>query len=122
MTTNLLPVRNALLSVASKEGLVEFARGLREFGVELMATGGTYNALEEEKVRVRSLQDDLKLPSALSGRVKTLHYPLFAAILAKHEPNPRFSQEFRVRHCGSVPDILRIRNRRAKEEWRKDND
>ncbi|MBI3023890.1 MAG: bifunctional phosphoribosylaminoimidazolecarboxamide formyltransferase/IMP cyclohydrolase [Thaumarchaeota archaeon] len=87
MTTNLLPVRNALLSVANKEGLVEFARALRGFGVELMATGGTYNALEEEKVRVRSLQDDLKLPSALSGRVKTLHYPLFAAILAKHEPN-----------------------------------
>ena len=87
MTTNLLPVRNALVSVANKEGLVEFARALRGFGVELMATGGTYNALEEEKVQVRSLQDDLKLPSALSGRVKTLHYPLFAAILAKHEPN-----------------------------------
>ncbi len=87
LTTNLLPVRNALLSVANKEGLVEFARALRGFGVELMATGGTYNALEEEKVQVRSLQDDLNLPSALSGRVKTLHYPLFAAILAKHEPN-----------------------------------
>jgi phosphoribosylaminoimidazolecarboxamide formyltransferase/IMP cyclohydrolase len=87
MNTNLLPIKTALVSVANKEGLVEFARGLRGFGVELMATGGTYAALKEEGVQVRSLQDDLNLPTALSGRVKTLHYPLFAAILAKHEPN-----------------------------------
>ena len=34
-------VRRALLSVSDKTGLVEFARGLAELGVELVASGGT---------------------------------------------------------------------------------
>ncbi len=85
MTNDLLSVETALLSVANKEGLVEFAKGLKLSGVELLATGGTYASLREAGVGVRSLQDDFKLPQALSGRVKTLHYPLFAAILARRE-------------------------------------
>ncbi len=34
-------VRRALLSVSDKRGLVEFARGLSELGVEIVSTGGT---------------------------------------------------------------------------------
>ena len=41
MTLDLLPVRRALLSVSDKTGLEEFAKGLHEFGVELISTGGT---------------------------------------------------------------------------------
>lgn len=76
-------VRTAIISVSDKTGLVEFARELEDFGVEMLATGGTYAALKEAKVKVGSLQDDMKLPSAVSGRVKTLHAPLQAAILAR---------------------------------------
>jgi phosphoribosylaminoimidazolecarboxamide formyltransferase/IMP cyclohydrolase len=52
-------------------------------GVSLLATGGTYSALSEAGLAVRSLQEDMKLPTAISGRVKTLHAPLEAAILAR---------------------------------------
>jgi phosphoribosylaminoimidazolecarboxamide formyltransferase/IMP cyclohydrolase len=61
----------------------EFATALSSFGVEILATGGTYATLREAGLTVKSLQDDMKLPTALSGRVKTLHAPLQAAILAR---------------------------------------
>ncbi|MDG6967143.1 MAG: bifunctional phosphoribosylaminoimidazolecarboxamide formyltransferase/IMP cyclohydrolase [Nitrososphaerota archaeon] len=78
-------VKTAILSVADKSGLVDFARGLRSFGVSLLATGGTYTSLKEAGVDVRSLGEAMGLSEALSGRVKTLHSSLFAGILAKRD-------------------------------------
>src|SRR5208283_534391 len=86
MGEDLIRVRTALISVADKTGVVDFARGLRAFEIALLATGGTYSSLKEAGVPVRSLQDDMNLPQALSGRIKTLHSPLFGAILAKRTP------------------------------------
>jgi phosphoribosylaminoimidazolecarboxamide formyltransferase/IMP cyclohydrolase len=86
MDENLVEVKTALLSVADKSGLVAFARELAALRIGMLATGGTYAALKEAGVQVRSLQDDMNLPQALSGRVKTLHSPLFGAILAKRTP------------------------------------
>ena len=39
-------VRRALLSVSDKRGIVDFARGLAELGIELISTGGTARELE----------------------------------------------------------------------------
>jgi phosphoribosylaminoimidazolecarboxamide formyltransferase / IMP cyclohydrolase len=82
-TTDDIQVKAAILSVADKSGLVDFARGLRSFKVSLLATGGTHTALREAGVEVRSLGEAMGLSEALDGRVKTLHSNLFAAILAK---------------------------------------
>jgi phosphoribosylaminoimidazolecarboxamide formyltransferase / IMP cyclohydrolase len=76
-------VKTAILSVADKSGLVDFAKGLTSFGTSLLATGGTFTALKESGVEVRSLGEAMGLSEALSGRVKTLHSNLFAGILAK---------------------------------------
>ena len=76
-------VKAAMLSVADKSGLVDFAKGLRSFEISLLATGGTYTALREAGVEVKSLGEAMGLSEALDGRVKTLHSNLFAAILAK---------------------------------------
>jgi phosphoribosylaminoimidazolecarboxamide formyltransferase / IMP cyclohydrolase len=86
MEDHLVQVKTALVSVADKTGVVDFARELVGFNITLLATGGTYSSLKEARVPVRSLQDDMNLPQALSGRVKTLHSPLFGAILAKRTP------------------------------------
>ncbi|MDG6898856.1 MAG: bifunctional phosphoribosylaminoimidazolecarboxamide formyltransferase/IMP cyclohydrolase, partial [Nitrososphaerota archaeon] len=83
MSEGFQKISTAVLSVSDKSGLVDFAKELTKFGVEILATGGTYAALKEAGLEPRSLQDDLHLPSAVSGRVKTLHAPLYAAILAK---------------------------------------
>jgi phosphoribosylaminoimidazolecarboxamide formyltransferase/IMP cyclohydrolase len=82
-TTGDIEVKTAILSVADKSGLVDFAKGLHSFGVSMMATGGTFNALREARVDVKSLGEAMGLSEALSGRVKTLHSNLFAGILAK---------------------------------------
>ena len=86
MDDNLVEVKTALISVADKTGLVDFARELAAFRITLLATGGTQTALKEAGVPVRGLQEDMNLPSSLGGRVKTLHSPLFGAILAKRTP------------------------------------
>jgi phosphoribosylaminoimidazolecarboxamide formyltransferase / IMP cyclohydrolase len=76
-------VRTAVLSVSNKEGIAGFAAELKKFGAEVLATGGTFAELSKAGLEVRSLQEDMKLPTAVSGRVKTLHASLMAAILAR---------------------------------------
>jgi phosphoribosylaminoimidazolecarboxamide formyltransferase/IMP cyclohydrolase len=81
------PIRRALLSVTDKTGLVEFARGLAEFGVELVSTGGTARTLREAGLIVRDISDLTGFPEMLDGRVKTLH-PLVHGGLLYIRGNP----------------------------------
>ena len=73
----------ALLSVADKRGIVDFARGLAELGFRLLATGGTYRALREAGLPVTYISDFTGFPEILEGRVKTLHPKVHAALLAR---------------------------------------
>jgi phosphoribosylaminoimidazolecarboxamide formyltransferase/IMP cyclohydrolase len=75
-------VRRALLSVSDKRGIVEFARGLAELGVEVVSTGGTARALGEAGVETRGIEDLTGFPEIMDGRVKTLHPKLHAGVLA----------------------------------------
>lgn len=72
----------ALFSVADKEGLVDFARGLRDLGFELICTEGTAKALRDAGIPVTTVADYTGLHEGLGGRVKTLHPRIFAGILA----------------------------------------
>ncbi len=80
--SGLRPVRRALLSVSDKTGLVEFARALEVFGVEILSTGGTAKALREAGLTVRDVSDVTGFPEMLDGRVKTLHPRIHGALLA----------------------------------------
>jgi phosphoribosylaminoimidazolecarboxamide formyltransferase/IMP cyclohydrolase len=84
-------VRRSLLSVSDKTGIVEFARGLAELGIELISTGGTARELSEAGVAVRSITDLTGFPEIMDGRVKTLHPKLYAGLLAVRE-NPEHMQ------------------------------
>jgi phosphoribosylaminoimidazolecarboxamide formyltransferase/IMP cyclohydrolase len=75
----------ALISVYDKSGLEPFVRGLAELGVELVASGGTANAIQELGLRVTWVESITEFPEMLSGRVKTLHPRIHAGILARHE-------------------------------------
>jgi phosphoribosylaminoimidazolecarboxamide formyltransferase/IMP cyclohydrolase len=75
-------VRRALLSVSDKRGIVEFARGLAELGVEIVSTGGTAGELTAAGLHVRSVEDFTGFPEMMNGRVKTLHPKLHAGLLA----------------------------------------
>ena len=74
-------IRRALLSVSDKTGLVEFARTLAGFGVELISTGGTRKALADAGLTVRDIADITGFPEMLDGRVKTLHPRVHGGIL-----------------------------------------
>ncbi len=74
-------IRRALLSVTDKTGLVEFARVLADFGVELISTGGTARALREAGLGVQDISELTGFPEMLDGRVKTLHPRVHGGLL-----------------------------------------
>ncbi|MGH2891362.1 MAG: bifunctional phosphoribosylaminoimidazolecarboxamide formyltransferase/IMP cyclohydrolase [Solirubrobacteraceae bacterium] len=82
MASETPPVTRALLSVSDKTGIVEFARGLADLGIEIISTGGTARELGEAGVPVRSISDLTGFPEIMDGRVKTLHPKLYAGLLA----------------------------------------
>ena len=73
----------ALLSVSDKTGIVDFGRELIELGWELVASGGTANALKDAGLTVTPVEQLTGLPEMLGGRVKTLHPAIHAGILAR---------------------------------------
>ncbi|MBA3300365.1 MAG: bifunctional phosphoribosylaminoimidazolecarboxamide formyltransferase/IMP cyclohydrolase, partial [Thermoleophilaceae bacterium] len=75
-------VRRALLTVSDKRGLVDFARGLVELGVEIVSTGGTARELADAGIETRPIDDYTGFPEILDGRVKTLNPKLYAGLLA----------------------------------------
>ncbi|HLL13588.1 MAG TPA: bifunctional phosphoribosylaminoimidazolecarboxamide formyltransferase/IMP cyclohydrolase [Pyrinomonadaceae bacterium] len=75
-------IRRALLSVSDKTGLVEFARALTGFGVELLSTGGTAKDLRAAGIAVRDVSEVTNFPEMLDGRVKTLHPRIHGGLLA----------------------------------------
>ena len=84
------PIRRALLSVTDKTGLVDLAKALAGFGVELISTGGTARALRDAGLTVRDISDLTGFPEMLDGRVKTLHPRVHGGLLyirgnAEHE-------------------------------------
>lgn len=75
-------VRRALLSVSDKTGLIDFARDLHRFGVELVSTGGTSKALSQAGLPVKDVSEVTGFPEIMDGRVKTLHPAIHGGILA----------------------------------------
>jgi phosphoribosylaminoimidazolecarboxamide formyltransferase / IMP cyclohydrolase len=78
-------IGRALLSVWDKTGLEEFARGLDELDVELVASGGTAEFLAECGIEATPVEELTEIPEMLGGRVKTLHPRIHAAILARRD-------------------------------------
>jgi phosphoribosylaminoimidazolecarboxamide formyltransferase/IMP cyclohydrolase len=78
-------MRRALISVFDKTGLHEFATGLSELGVELVASGGTAAYISELGLSVTPVDELTDVPEMLGGRVKTLHPRIHAAILARRD-------------------------------------
>ena len=85
---DLRKIQRSLLSVSDKTGLVELARVLAGFNVELISTGGTRKALAEAGLPVRDISDVTGFPEILDGRVKTLHPRVHGGILAIRD-NPQ---------------------------------
>jgi phosphoribosylaminoimidazolecarboxamide formyltransferase/IMP cyclohydrolase len=85
-------IRRALLSVSDKRGIVDFARGLAELGVEIVSTGGTARELGDAGIPVRGIESFTGFPEIMGGRVKTLHPRLYAGVLALRDDPEHMAQ------------------------------
>ena len=85
MKKNLIKIKNALISVSSKKGLKKFALGLKKFEVEIIASGGTADYIEQAGLKVNRIEKITGYPELLKGRVKTLHPKIHSAILADRD-------------------------------------
>src|SRR6185503_11145345 len=75
------------ISVSDKTGIVDFARELKDFGVEIISTGGTAKALRQAGIEVRDVSDVTGFPEMMDGRIKTLHPKIHGALLSVRD-NP----------------------------------
>lgn len=75
-------IKRAVISVYSKEGIVEFARSLSELGIEIISSGGTANLISKSGIKVTEVSDFTGFPEMMGGRVKTLHPKIHGGILA----------------------------------------
>jgi len=80
--SELRKITRALISVSDKTGILEFAKNLREFGVEIISTGGTARNLRENGIEVTEVAEITHFPEMMDGRVKTLHPKIHGAFLA----------------------------------------
>ena len=78
-------IERAIVGVYDKTGVVEFAKALRKFGVEIISTGGTARTLEAGGIPVRKVSDYTGFPEMMDGRVKTLHPKVHGGLLAMRD-------------------------------------
>jgi phosphoribosylaminoimidazolecarboxamide formyltransferase/IMP cyclohydrolase len=78
-------IKQALISVSDKTGVLEFARELSAMGVNILSTGGTAKLLMDNGLKVTEVADHTGFPEMLDGRVKTLHPKVHGGILARRD-------------------------------------
>jgi phosphoribosylaminoimidazolecarboxamide formyltransferase/IMP cyclohydrolase len=102
-----ITIKQALISVSDKSGLVEFARGLSARGIRILSTGGTARLLKDAGIGVTEVGDYTGFPEMLDGRVKTLHPRIHAGILARREVPAHVAA---IREAGIEPIDLVVVN------------
>jgi len=78
-------IKRALISVTDKTGVVELAKKLDAFDVEILSTGGTMKLLKKNKIPAVSVSTFTGFPEIMDGRVKTLHPKIYAGILHRRD-------------------------------------
>jgi len=97
----------ALFSVYDKKGMLPLAKGLKALGWEILATGGTLQALREAGVEVREVAEYTGAPEAFGGRVKTLHPRIHGGLLFRRDAPEHVADAARL---GIAPIDLVVAN------------
>ncbi|SEA24139.1 IMP cyclohydrolase /phosphoribosylaminoimidazolecarboxamide formyltransferase [Desulfuromusa kysingii] len=80
-------IKRALISVSDKTGVIDLARELNSFGVELLSTGGTAKLIRDAGIPVMDVSEYTGFPEMMDGRVKTLHPKVHGGLLGLRD-NP----------------------------------
>src|SRR5947208_15570649 len=101
----LVKIRRALISVSDKTGIVDFARELKRFDVEIISTGGTAKTLRDAGIEVRDVSDVTGFPEMMDGRIKTLHPKIHGALLGLRD-NPEHVAAMREHHIEPIDMVV----------------
>jgi len=83
--SNAIKIERALISVSDKTGIIDFAKKLASFGIEILSTGGTAKVLQDAGISVKEVSEHTGFPEIMEGRVKTLHPKIHGGLLAKRD-------------------------------------
>ena len=91
-------IERAIISVTDKSGIVDFAKELANFDIQILSTGGTARVLREGGVSVTDISDYTGFPEMMDGRVKTLHPKVHGGLLGLRDNPEHFSmmQEYGI--------------------------
>ena len=93
-------IQRAVISLSDKTGIVQFARDVQSFGVEILSTGGTAKALRESGLKIMDVSEYTGFPEMLDGRVKTLHPKIHGGLLGIRD-NPEHVRK--MKEHGIIP-------------------
>ena len=102
-----MKLKKAIISVSDKTGIVDFAKELKNLGVEILSTGGTARILKDNGINVTEISEYTGFPEIMDGRVKTLHPKIHGGILALRD-NPEHMEK--IKELGIEPIDMVIVN------------
>ncbi|MFQ5964054.1 MAG: bifunctional phosphoribosylaminoimidazolecarboxamide formyltransferase/IMP cyclohydrolase [Candidatus Scalinduaceae bacterium] len=85
-------IKTALISVSDKTGIVNLAKGLANFDIKILSTGGTAKLLRESGINVTEVSEYTGFPEIMDGRVKTLHPKIHGGLLAVRDNESHMKQ------------------------------
>ncbi|EKD92308.1 MAG: hypothetical protein ACD_29C00071G0002 [uncultured bacterium] len=100
--THLLNIQSVLISVSDKTGLIAFAKKLTEYNIQIISTGGTFEALKAASISAIKVSDITQFPEMMSGRVKTLHPKIHGGILGKRDQHDAEAKKYDIRWIDCV--------------------
>ena len=101
----MVKIKRALISVSDKTGILDFARELNKFEVEILSTGGTAKLLRDNNIQVKEVSEYTGFPEMLDGRVKTLHPKIHGGLLALRD-NPKHMQSLKEHDIGLIDMVV----------------
>jgi len=89
---NKIKIKRVIISVFDKTKILKLSNFLISQNIEIYSTGGTYNFLKENNIKVKEVSDYTKSPEILGGRVKTLHPKIHGGILAERNSSEHLKE------------------------------
>ncbi|TRZ50490.1 bifunctional phosphoribosylaminoimidazolecarboxamide formyltransferase/inosine monophosphate cyclohydrolase, partial [bacterium] len=101
----MVKIKRALISVSDKTGVLDLAKELNKFGVEILSTGGTAKLFRENNIPVKEVSEYTGFPEMLDGRVKTLHPKIHGGLLALRN-NPEHMNTLKEHNIGLIDMVV----------------
>lgn len=101
----MIKIKRALISVSDKTGILELAKALQKYSVEILSTGGTAKMLRDNNIAVTDVAEYTGFPEMLDGRVKTLHPMIHGGLLALRD-NEEHIKSMQARGIGFIDMVV----------------